>query len=203
MTAYLIPASEGHGEITEKRSRFIGFVAPISEEAEARDLIAEVRHRYHDARHHCWCYRLSDGTERFSDDGEPQGSAGMPMLEMFRHEEIADFVCVVTRYFGGVLLGTGGLSRAYTAAAGEALLDAGTRKVGMMANLRLRVSYPMLEKVRILAQSAGALLLEQDYGEDVGLVYRLPWEESEKLREQIFDRSGGKIQPEREGPFFC
>ena len=112
MSEFLVPAGHGESELTEKRSRFLGHLLPVDTEEDARAFLAEIRRKYHDARHNCWCYRIHDGAERFSDDGEPQGSAGMPMLEVFRREDVENYVCVVTRYFGGVLLGTGGLSRA-------------------------------------------------------------------------------------------
>lgn len=114
MDSYRIPTGNGASEYVEKRSRFLGLVQPVSSEDEAREIIAACKKQYHDARHNCWCYLLRDGTERYSDDGEPQGTAGIPMLEVFRRAGVTNVVCVVTRYFGGVLLGTGGLLRAYT-----------------------------------------------------------------------------------------
>lgn len=116
MDSYRIPTGSGASEYVEKRSRFLGLVQPVGSEDEAREIIAACKKQYHDARHNCWCYLLRDGTERYSDDGEPQGTAGIPMLEVFRRAGVTNVVCVVTRYFGGVLLGTGGLLRAYTAA---------------------------------------------------------------------------------------
>ena len=109
---YYIPTAPGEAELTEKRSTFLGHVRCVSTEDEARDFITAMKKQYHDARHNCWCYRIQDGPERYSDDGEPQGSAGIPMLEVFKRENVTNVVCVVTRYFGGVLLGTGGLLRA-------------------------------------------------------------------------------------------
>ena len=121
MTTFLQPAAFGESEYAEKRSRFIGSVWPIESEEDARAKIEETKRRYYDARHNCWCYLLRDGTARYSDDGEPQGTAGQPMLGVFQGGGITNVCCVVTRYFGGVLLGTGGLVRAYTAAAKQAL----------------------------------------------------------------------------------
>ena len=122
MNEYRIPAGSGESELTEKRSRFLGHVRVAETEDEARDFIAQMKRKYHDARHNCWCYAIRGGAERYSDDGEPQGSAGIPMLEVLRRRELTNAVCVVTRYFGGVLLGTGGLLRAYTQATAEALV---------------------------------------------------------------------------------
>ena len=105
MDSYRIPTKSGASEYVDKRSRFLGLVRPVGSEDEARTIIAACKKQYHDARHNCWCYLLRDGTERYSDDGEPQGTAGIPMLEVFRRAGVTNAVCVVTRYFGGVLLG--------------------------------------------------------------------------------------------------
>ena len=136
MSGFRVPSGPGEAELTEKRSRFLGHLRPIRDEEEARAFIQDMKKQYHDARHNCWCWRIGNDLERFSDDGEPQGSAGKPMLEVFRREEVTNLVCVVTRYFGGVLLGTGGLSRAYGGAAKEALLNAGTRVISEWTPVR-------------------------------------------------------------------
>ena len=97
MTAYHIPAGAGEAEYDEKRSRFLGHIRPVESEDEARAFIAEMKKEYYDARHNCWCYIIRGGAERYSDDGEPQGTAGIPMLEVLRREGVTDTVCVVTR----------------------------------------------------------------------------------------------------------
>ena len=131
MTEYYIPTGHSETELVEKRSRFIGQVWRISSEEEARERIEATRKKHYDARHTCWGYRLRQGgLERCSDDGEPQGTAGQPMLNVFQREEVVDVVCVVTRSFGGVLLGAGGLVRAYTQGAKDALDCAGISVVG-------------------------------------------------------------------------
>ena len=131
MSEYLVPFEDAESEFTEKRSRFISHIWRVETEAEARERIEEMKKRYYDARHNCWCYRLREGgVERYSDDGEPQGTAGQPMLNVFQRENVNDVVCVVTRYFGGILLGAGGLVRAYSAAAKDALDGAGISVVG-------------------------------------------------------------------------
>ena len=119
--SYIVPFGEGEAEYVEKRSRFIGHVWPIDSEEEARRRIEETRKRHYDARHNCWCYILGDTVLRYSDDGEPQGTAGQPMLNVFQREGVGNVCCVVTRYFGGILLGAGGLTRAYGKAARDAL----------------------------------------------------------------------------------
>ena len=120
--SYYVPVDAGAAEFTEKRSRFLGHVRRVETEAEARAFLDEMRKKYYDARHNCWCYVLHEGgVVRYGDDGEPQGTAGQPMLNVFQREGVENVVCVVTRYFGGVLLGAGGLTRAYAKSAKDAL----------------------------------------------------------------------------------
>ena len=126
MDAYRVPFENTESEFVEKRSRFISHIWRVETEAEARAHIEEMKKKYYDARHNCWCYLLKEGNAvRYSDDGEPQGTAGQPMLNVFQREEVTNVCCVVTRYFGGVLLGAGGLTRAYTKGAKDALDAAG------------------------------------------------------------------------------
>ena len=142
MTTYRVPFENGESAFTEKRSRFISHIWRVETEAEARERIEEMKKRYYDARHNCWCYLLQEGgVVRYSDDGEPQGTAGQPMLNVFQRESVTNVCCVVTRYFGGVLLGAGGLTRAYTKGAKDAL-DAADELAGgghpvLAAHLRL------------------------------------------------------------------
>ena len=192
---FLMPAGPGESSLTEKRSRFIGQLLPVESEAGAKDFILRVKKQYHDARHNCWCYRIYDGPERFSDDGEPQGSAGMPMLEVFRREEIFNLVCVVTRYFGGVLLGTGGLSRAYSGTAKDALTDAGTVFVGRFAELHFSCPYAFSERLKNLVASAGGTIADVQYGADVSITVQVAEQTAAALAQQITELSGGKITP--------
>ena len=195
MSDYRIPAGAGEAEFTEKRSRFLGHVRPVHSEAEARDFIAAMKKQYHDARHNCWCYALRGGPERYSDDGEPQGSAGLPMLEVFRRAGVSDFVCVVTRYFGGVLLGTGGLLRAYTRSAADALADAGLAELRLFHALELRCSYAALERMKQELAAADGQLDSVDYGEQVTLSCLVPAEKSESFAARVYDLSNGACSP--------
>ena len=126
MDEYLVPTQFGEAEFVEKKSRFIGRVWPVDTEEEALAKIQEMKKKHYDATHNCWAYIIRDGAVRFSDDGEPGGTAGMPMLQVLQREGLFNVVCVVTRYFGGTLLGTGGLVRAYTEAAQAAVAAAST-----------------------------------------------------------------------------
>ena len=111
---YLVPTAFGEDEFIEKKSRFIGRCWPVETEEEALEKIAAMKKQHYDATHNCWAYIIKDGGMRFSDDGEPGGTAGNPMMQVLQREQIYNVVCVVTRYFGGILLGAGGLVRAYT-----------------------------------------------------------------------------------------
>ena len=194
MSEYYIPTGPGEAEFTEKRSRFLGHVRMVENEDEARAFIADMKKKYYDARHNCWCYSIKDGPERYSDDGEPQGSAGIPMLEVLRRQGVTNAVCVVTRYFGGVLLGTGGLLRAYTRSTADALDAAGLAAVRPWAETELDCSYGQLEKLKSEAAAAGGILEDVVYGSGVTLKVLVPAEEAEAFAARIFDRSAGLVK---------
>ena len=191
---FRVPAGTGESELTEKRSRFLGHLRKVETEEDAKMFISTIKKQFHDARHNCWCYRIHDVTERFSDDGEPSGSAGMPMLEVFRREDVFNFVCVVTRYFGGVLLGTGGLSRAYSSAAKLALTDAGLLLLGRQRKLSVQCPYAFVERLKSFLMSAGAEITDQTYGAYVALTLLVPEAKAEELSVHITDLSNGKAQ---------
>ena len=194
MTEYFVPTGAGESEYVEKRSRFLGHVRPVESEDEARAFIAEMKKKYYDARHNCWCYLLKDGPERYSDDGEPQGTAGIPMLEVFRREGVTNLVCVVTRYFGGVLLGAGGLFRAYTKSAKDALDAAGRSVVRRWIRLELPCSYAALERYKLEIAAFDGAVEGLDYGAGVTILALLPEEKAEAFRGRIFDLSGGAVE---------
>ena len=185
MDSYRIPTKSGASEYVDKRSRFLGLVRPVGSEDEARTIIAACKKQYHDARHNCWCYLLRDGTERYSDDGEPQGTAGIPMLEVFRRAGVTNVVCVVTRYFGGVLLGTGGLLRAYTAAAADALADAGISEVRRWLACEVSTPYALYEPVRAAVAALGGVVQETQYAAAVTVCALLPEEAGEAFAAQV------------------
>ena len=193
MSAYYIPSGPGEAEFTEKRSRFLGHVRMVDSEDEARAFIAEMKKKYYDARHNCWCYSLRDGAERYSDDGEPQGSAGIPMLEVLRRQGVTNAVCVVTRYFGGVLLGTGGLLRAYTKSTADALQAAGISEVRRWVETELPCSYAQAEKLKLEAAAAGGIVEDVEYGAAVTLKVLVPEEQSADFAARIFDQSAGSV----------
>ncbi len=193
MSGYRIPAGPGESEIVEKRSSFLGYVACVSSEEEARAFIAEIRKRHHDARHNCWCYTIADGPERYSDDGEPQGTAGIPMLEVFRKEGVTNAVCVVTRYFGGILLGTGGLLRAYTKAAKDALAAAGVTEVVPLTRLFLRCPYSLADRIRLEIGSWQGTVENTAYEADVSFTVTIVSEKADAFSARIFDMTAGRV----------
>ncbi|MDE7010514.1 MAG: IMPACT family protein [Oscillospiraceae bacterium] len=195
MDSYLVPAGYGEAELTEKRSRFIGQVWRVETEAEARAHLEEVRRKYHDARHHCWCCVLREGNVlRYGDDGEPQGTAGQPMLNVFLKEEVSNAVCVVTRYFGGILLGAGGLTRAYGGTAKLALDAAGVSRMRLWAVLAVPCPYPLYERMRLLVERSGGTVESADFGSDVLLTVLLPAEDTAGFRTAVTELSAGSVE---------
>ncbi len=190
---YRIPSHVGYSEYTEKRSRFLGVVRPVDTEEDARAVLAEIRRERYDARHNCWCYRIRNGAERYSDDGEPQGTAGLPMLEVLQKEDVTNIVCVVTRYFGGILLGTGGLFRAYTKAARDALHDAGISEVRRWTECAVSCPYSYYERIRSEVLTASGLVEKVDYGADVSFSLHIPEETFPIFCSRITDLSSASI----------
>ena len=193
--SYIVPFGEGEAEYVEKRSRFIGRIWPVSSEEEARRRIEETRKQRYDARHHCWCYILREGNVmRYSDDGEPQGTAGQPMLNVFLREEVTNVCCVVTRYFGGILLGAGGLTRAYGGTAKLALNAAGISRMRLWATLAVPCTYSLYERVKLLVEGEEGLISGTDFGADVVLTVLLPAERTAALQEKLTELSAGQIE---------
>lgn len=197
--AYLTPAGEGSSEYVEKKSRFLGRVFAVSSEDEARALLEAVKKEHYDARHNCWCYIIRNGAERYSDDGEPQGTAGIPMLEVLRRQNMTNCVCVVTRYFGGVLLGAGGLLRAYTKSAGDALSAAGTSVVRPWSCMDVPCSYSGAERLKTECTVMGGIVEDVEYSSSVILKVLIPAESEADFTARIFDISGGTVTPLRTG----
>ena len=191
MSEYFIPAGDGEAEFTEKRSSFLGHVRMVETEDEAKTFVAEMKKKYYDARHNCWCYIIKDGAVRYSDDGEPQGTAGIPMLEVLKREGVTNVVCVVTRYFGGVLLGTGGLLRAYTKSAKDALDAAGISVVRRWVKAELACTYSLLERLKLECTAANGLVSDVEYSTDVCLKLLLPEDGVEDFSRRIADVTAG------------
>ena len=174
MEGYVTVSGESVGEYCEKRSRFIATLRHTETEEQAADFLAEMRSKYWDARHNCYAYSLSGGTlKRFSDDSEPHGTAGKPILDIIDGSGLTDIMIVVTRYFGGVLLGTGGLVRAYSAAAREAVAQAKRVKMTPCTVYKARCGYSELERFTKLIADCGGSLENRVYTENVDLEFYL------------------------------
>lgn len=199
MEQYLIPAKEGASEYIEKKSRFLGLIVPVTTEAEARAQLDAVKKREYDARHNCWAYILHSGQKRYSDDGEPQGTAGQPILNVLEREGVQDVLCVVTRYFGGILLGTGGLCRAYTKAAKDALDDAGISELRPWSVLRLDCPYALFERVKLELEKRGGMVISSEYGAQIALTAALPEPGEAVFAKALQELSAGSLVPERTG----
>ena len=193
MEPYLIPAEYGRAEYIEKKSRFIGEVFPVTTEDEIRDAMEQVKKREYDAKHHCWCYILRSGAKRYTDGGEPQGTAGVPRLSVFEREGVQDVLCVVTRYFGGILLGTGGLARAYGKAAKDALDAAGIAEMRVWRRLAARCPYAFFERVKLELDGRSGILEDSQFGADITLNVLLPDGEVSPFTDSMRELSAGKL----------
>ena len=199
MKVLLKPTS---GEITEKKSTFICYLQPVSNEEEAQNFIKEIKKKHYDARHNCSAYIISGEPEsgtpdilRSSDDGEPGGTAGRPMLEVLQHEDLTNVCAVVTRYFGGVLLGTGGLVRAYQGAVKAALESAETLSRIEGYKAEIKVPYDLLGKVEYYLNEHKELHREDTaYNEDVVFTVLVPESQLEPLTRDMTELSSGKIK---------
>ena len=203
MEDYLVPRGVGQAEYIEKKSRFLGGVYPVTSEQEAKEILERVRKQYYDARHNCWCYILKSGQKRYSDDGEPQGTAGQPMLNVFEREGVVDVLCIVTRYFGGILLGAGGLCRAYTKAAKDALDAAGISRMQPWLRQQITVSYALFERAKLLIAAQEGAVEDAQYGADILITYRIPEGADERLRTALREASSGSVVPSLLEEIFC
>lgn len=193
MKQFRVPYEPAESEFAEKRSRFIGHIWPVETEEEAQAHIKAMKSQYYDARHNCWCYLIGDNIVRYSDDGEPQGTAGQPMLKVFQRENVTNVCCVVTRYFGGILLGAGGLTRAYSRSAKETLSAAGAATMGLWRQVRLHCPYPLLERVKLEIGTWGGLIDDTEYGAEVTVTASMPEDSAERLQDRLTELSAGGI----------
>lgn len=195
-TCYRTVLKTGYGEYDEKRSRFLAWVYPVSREEEVQNLLSELRKKYWDARHHCFAYILESETtaQRFGDDGEPSGTAGLPILEAIRKRELANVLVVVIRYFGGVLLGASGLVRAYGKAATAGLDNAGilVRKLCMKA--QVQIDYSLYGKVQNVLAANGFAISGTDFSEFVRLNLLIEPEKADFFEKEMAEITGGQAK---------
>ena len=197
MTEYLVPYESAESEFEEKRSRFISHVFLVESEAEARARIDEMKKKYYDARHNCWCFVLHDGTVRYGDDGEPQGTAGQPMLNVFQRENVENVVCIVTRYFGGILLGTGGLVRAYQGSAQLGLEKVPTRAREVLIRCLVSMDTAHDGIFQNLLRAARGQIVTSDYRFDASYEILVPEPEVEGLESGLARATAGEALFER------
>lgn len=194
MDEYLVPSEYGEEEFIEKKSRFIGRIWPVETEEEALARIQEMKRKHYDATHNCWAYIIRDGAVRFSDDGEPGGTAGMPMLQVLQREGLYNAVCVVTRYFGGILLGAGGLVRAYTKGAKIAVDAAGKSMKRVWTVLYVPCPYSFYERVRLEAEGFGGIVRKADFGAEVELELLFPEAKTQEFLDRLTDMTAGTVE---------
>lgn len=194
MEEYLVPTGYGEDEFTEKRSRFIGRIWLVETEEEALSKIQEMKKQHYDATHNCWAYIIHGGAVRFSDDGEPGGTAGMPMLQVLQREGLNNVVCVVTRYFGGILLGAGGLVRAYTKGAKIAVDAAGKSIKRVWTVLYIPCPYSFYERVKLEIEAFGGILRSTDFGVEVDMEILFPQANAQLFLDRLTDLTSGTVE---------
>lgn len=194
MEEYLVPTGFGEDEFIEKKSRFIGRVWPVETEEEALAKIQEMKKQHYDATHNCWTYIIHGGAVRFSDDGEPGGTAGMPMLQVLQREGLNNIVCVVTRYFGGILLGAGGLVRAYTRGAKIAADAAGKSMKRVWAVLYVPCPYSFYERVKLEIEAFGGIIRSTEFGAEVDMEILFPKANAQPFLSRLTDLTSGTVE---------
>lgn len=204
MKPYKTLLKRSEDEFIVNKSRFIGHACPCETEEDALKFLAEMREKYKDASHNCYAYIIGTnmGIMRYNDDGEPGGTAGMPIIEVLKARGVTNLCCVVTRYFGGILLGAGGLVRAYSKGAAIALDACGVGVMHPTARYLLDVPYPMLSKVEYFLASAPVEIEEKTFADVVTLSLLTRCDDEEALLRQITDLSEGRLEPMRFDEFY-
>ncbi|NLJ31929.1 MAG: YigZ family protein [Clostridiales bacterium] len=193
MTEYRTAAKEAAAEFTERRSRFIGYAKPVKTEREALSFLGETRAKHWDAAHNVYAYSLREGQiRRYSDDGEPQGTAGIPTLDVLLKSGVTDVAVVVTRYFGGVLLGTGGLVRAYSHAASLALEQAGIVTMKPCLTAEVRCDYSQYGRLASLIPESGGAVDDTVFTDTVTVLFHIGESDLEPFRRKLADFTGGQ-----------
>ena len=194
MEEYLVPTGYGEDEFTEKKSRFIGRVWPVETEEEALEHIQAMKKQHYDATHNCWAYVIKDGAVRFSDDGEPGGTAGMPMVQVLQKENLYNVCCVVTRYFGGTLLGAGGLVRAYTKGAKIAIDAAGKSMKRVWSVLYIPCPYTFYDRVKLEVAAFGGIIRDTQFTSEVELEILVAQADAQRFLDKIVDMTAGTVE---------
>ena len=193
---YYIPASAIEAEIKVKGSKFIAGLIPVKSKEEAEQVYLDIKKKYYDATHNCFGYRIDANIFRYSDDGEPNGTAGKPILQMIDGRELLETLCVVTRYFGGTKLGTGGLIRAYSDAAKEALDKINVLKKVRSKKIKLMLNYDLENGVRNLLNLYQGKLDSSDYSDHIEMELLIPESKANRFRDEIIELSNNTIKIE-------
>ena len=194
MEEYLVPTGYGQDEFVEKKSRFIGRIWLVETEQEALEKIQEMKKQHYDATHNCWAYIIKDGAVRFSDDGEPGGTAGMPMVQVLQKEQLYNVVCVVTRYFGGILLGAGGLVRDYTKGTKIAVDAAGKSMKRVWSVLYLPCPYSFYERIKLEVAAFEGIIRDTQFGAEVELEILIAQPKAQAFLDRIVDMTAGTVE---------
>lgn len=193
----------GYGEslYEVKKSKFIGYCKPVLSAHEANDFVDEIRKKHADARHnvYAWILKKEISLQKYSDDGEPSGTAGLPVMSVLTKNEITDCAIVVTRYFGGILLGKGGLVRAYTKAAALALKEAGPKVMEMCAIMNFKVDYSSYDRIVFEIKNHGYVISRTDYGADIDIDVTVPLDLVEDFKDMMVQVSNGTVEAVKTG----
>ena len=204
MKPYKLPLREAQAEFTEKKSRFIGHIKPISTEDEAKAFLQNIREKHREASHNVYAYRLkANEIYRHNDDGEPSGTAGMPLINSFLKQDIFDFCCVATRYYGGIPLGAGGLTRAYGKCGTVALEAAGIGIMRELCTCSVALPYPLYESAKRILTAENADIKEEIFGAEVELKFTTLSESVTDLQDKITELTAGTVIIEKAGMFYA
>ncbi len=196
LESYINLIKGGEGEIVEKKSRFIGQIEVVKTEEEAYAFIEKIKKKHYDARHNCFAFSVGEDMplQRFSDDGEPQGTAGKPILEVINGSGIHNICIVVTRYFGGTLLGTGGLVRAYTDASKAALSNCETKLMQRLIPVDIATNYTDMGKIQYILNTAGVNIVDTVFTDEVLIKVELPYDTHSKILSDITEATGARAK---------
>lgn len=191
---YLTIKKQSNDEFEEKKSRFIGYIKRVESEEEAKEFVQEIKSMHKMATHNCWAYVIGEnlGVQRYSDDGEPQGTAGIPILEVIKKSGLTDCAIVVTRYFGGIMLGAGGLTRAYTKGASTAVKAGGIVEKVKGKPINIKINYDLIGKLQYICGENNWIIENTEYAEDVTITLILEVSEGIKAVEEITEATNGK-----------
>ncbi len=192
--SYITVSDESSFELVEKKSKFIGYIKHVKSEKDAVDFITTIKTKHWDARHNVYAYILKDNNiSRYSDDGEPHGTAGVPVLDILKKNNLQNIVVVVTRYFGGILLGTGGLVRAYSKAAAGAINSSEIIKMSMCCSCELVCDYNQYQKISNIINECTGIIDETIFAQEIKLCFHIKKENTKNLSKKLLEISSGTL----------